>query len=105
MSTIKQLAILDPEVWVSGSARVVQAQHQPICSLEPPVIKCFSLRYRSVYYWSNDLTRPYVFLIGRNNLKYPLVKTCGELTYQKFLRDHTIGVFDDFDVEIINPTD
>ena len=84
-SKIEKLRSFDPELWPSGSARLIQTPFQPQASLDPVVNENGWLLYRGVYYYSDNKDYPYVALTTTSHRPFPLVRCCNKHSYDLFL--------------------
>lgn len=90
---ITQLRQLDSTLWGVGSARVVQSPMQPMATSNAVQAPKGALHYRSVYYYSTDPTRPYMYLKTSQRYPLPLPCICQEGQYRKFLARVVAGDF------------
>lgn len=88
---------LDPQLWVSGSARIVQRDQSPIMSVDKPSSPY--IKYRGFYYTPNA-THSHLMLKSVQGYPNPFVTCCNSNGFYLFMNKVNQGHYSNIDFEV-----
>ncbi|CAH6420798.1 Hypothetical protein HVR_LOCUS1293 [uncultured virus] len=98
------LVSADSEVWSATALLIISHKYRPKILSEEMFKTCSSsvqhLKYRGVYYYSDNSGLPYVRLLDFKTLPLPVVACCNKISYDSFKQAYDQGDFSKHDCTI-----